>query len=97
MAVPSLSVQTQGQGSASADQLNTFMQGCPAATYLRNLVGVTGMNVFVAGYAAAFDGGAGVFTWDATSTSADNGTTIIAPTWAATGRWVRIGYLSATP
>ncbi len=35
------------------------------------------------------DGGGGEFCWDDSSTEADNGGTIIAPTGLATGRWVR--------
>jgi hypothetical protein len=33
--------------------------------------------------------GAGIFFWDSTSTTADNGTTVIAPSDGGTGRWVR--------
>jgi hypothetical protein len=42
------------------------------------------------GYTAAGDGGGGLFYWNSTSTTADNGGTIIAVTGITTGRWIRI-------
>ncbi|MBP1993604.1 hypothetical protein [Paenibacillus eucommiae] len=45
---------------------------------------------YIAGYYAAGDGGGGEFYWDASSTSADNGGSVIIPTgYAGTGRWKR--------
>ena len=47
--------------------------------------------VQVLGYTAVGDSGAGLFRWDASSTTADNGGTIIAPTVSdGTGRWYRV-------
>lgn len=45
--------------------------------------------VDVLGYYTKGDGGGGIFYWDATSTEADNGGTIIQATGIATGRWKR--------
>jgi peptidoglycan hydrolase-like protein with peptidoglycan-binding domain len=49
--------------------------------------------VQVQGYYSAGDGGGGTFIWNAASTAADNGGSIIAPTSGGTGRWIR----STTP
>jgi len=48
--------------------------------------------VIARGYAAANDGGGGVFSWDPTSATGDDGGTIIVPpiSGAQAGRWVRI-------
>ena len=45
--------------------------------------------VYVRSFATDGDGGEGYFYWDATSTTTDNGGTIIAPN-AGSGRWKRI-------
>lgn len=49
---------------------------------------VTGIPVQVAGYYAANDGGGGTYVWNSTSTTADNGGTVIQPTGVTTGRWM---------
>ena len=46
--------------------------------------------VDVLGYYTKGDGGGGTFYWDATSTEADNGGTIIQATGITTGRWKRV-------
>lgn len=46
--------------------------------------------VFVRGYYSSGDGGGGTFFWDASSTDADNGGTIIQATGVTTGRWKRV-------
>lgn len=47
--------------------------------------------VFVGGYTAQSDGGQGWFYWDSTSSTSDNGGTIIEANSApATGRWLRL-------
>lgn len=63
-----------------------------------NLYGVIGSNlsatsqpvVVVGGYRAPGDGGGGIFYWDATMSTGDNGGTIIVPTGSITGRWKRV-------
>jgi hypothetical protein len=97
VSAPQLTAQAQGVAVVSADQLNTFVQWTDAATDLRSFSGLSGMQVQVAGNAAVGDGGAGVFRWNAASTASDNGTSIIAPTGTAVGRWVRLGYYGTTP
>ena len=44
----------------------------------------------VLGYYSEGDGGGGTFFWDAASTDADNGGTVIAATGVTTGRWKRV-------
>lgn len=53
-------------------------------------VPVTTSYVFMRGYLLAGDGGEGFFVWNATSTTADNGGTIIQVSGVATGRWTRV-------
>jgi hypothetical protein len=49
-----------------------------------------GDSLEILGYSTAGDGGGGTFYWDATSTAADNGGTIIQATGVTTGRWLRV-------
>lgn len=51
--------------------------------------------VYVAGYSTLGDGGQGIFEYNSTSSAADNGGTIIAPT-VGSGRWIRSLPLSNT-
>jgi hypothetical protein len=90
MSAPQLTQYIQGQGSVSADGLNTFMQTCDTVAQLRAFVGLPGIEVTIRGFTAPGDGGAGQFYWDQTGTGPDNGTTIIVPTAAASGCWVRL-------
>ena len=53
-------------------------------------VNFEGKAVNVLGYYAKGDGGGGLFYWDAASTEADNGGTIIQATAITTGRWKRV-------
>ncbi|TMV46277.1 hypothetical protein FE783_26675 [Paenibacillus mesophilus] len=47
--------------------------------------------ILVCGYSSVNDGGAGIFCWNASSTAADNGGTIILPTGhTGAGRWIRL-------
>lgn len=55
-----------------------------------SLIPIDGQTITVLGYYANGDGGGGQFYWDATSTEADNGGTIIKVTSITTGRWIRI-------
>ena len=52
-------------------------------------VNFEGKAIEVLGYYAKGDGGGGLFYWDAESTEADNGGTIIQATAITTGRWKR--------
>jgi len=53
-------------------------------------VNFEGKAVNVLGYYAKGDGGGGLFYWDAASTEADNGGTIIQANAITTGRWKRV-------
>lgn len=95
MAAPALTVQAQGLGAVSADDLNTRVQWTSVATDLRAFTGVDGMQVSVAGTSAVDDGGAGTFFYDLASTAADDGANVIAPTGSMSGRWLRLALNSS--
>jgi hypothetical protein len=90
MTANAITTYVQGQGSASADNLNALEQTCDNVSFLRGLTGVSGMQITVRGYVTPGDGGAGAFYWSATANGADNGTSIIVPTGSSAGAWVRI-------
>lgn len=90
MAAPQLTAQIQGQGTVSADQLNTYGQWCVNVTQLRNFIGLPYMEVFLEGLVSPGDGGQGIFYWNPTSLGPDNGTTIIVPQPGVPGAWVMI-------
>ena len=91
MTAPALQAFIQGQGAASADNLNTFLQGCDNFTQLRAFTGFPGMQVYVKGAVTPGDNGQGSFYWLASSTAPDNGLTVIRPAGTATGAWIRLG------
>lgn len=92
MSAPTLTVQIQGQGSVTADQLNTYEQTCNNIADLRAFIGAPGVQVYMRGDVTPGDGGEGEFYWDATSTSPDdNGVTHIVPAGVSVGGWVRLG------
>lgn len=90
MSAPALQAFVQGQGSVSADNLNTFEQTCDTIVQLRGFVGLPGMQVSVRGTSAPNDGGGGAFYWNASASGPDNDVTVIVPTGAATGAWIRL-------
>lgn len=90
MTVPSLAVQVQGQGSVSADNLNTYAQTTNLVTDLRSFIGITGIEVLVRGLAAVNDGSGGIFYWNAGGVGPDDGVNTIVPNGAATGVWSRL-------
>lgn len=61
-----------------------------AGDSLKNIIPVSDVTATVKGYYAAGDSGGGLFYWDATSVATDNGGTIIRPTLAVIGAWIRI-------
>ena len=97
MVVPSNAVQQQGQGAASADFLNTAVQCVANLAALRAFVGVGEMTVYLLGYASQGDNGQGVFSWQASATGPDNGTTVIVPNGVTQGAWVRDDPVASTP
>lgn len=90
MAAPSLTVQINGQGTVSGDQLNTYEQTCDNVVQLRAFVGVPGMQVYIRGYTAVNDGGQGPFYWNPTATGPDDSTNVIVPTGISMGAWIRL-------
>ena len=91
MTAPQLTVQIQGQGVVSADQLNTYEQTCDNVPELRAFVGAPGVQTFIRGLSTPGDGGAGPFWWNPSGTGPDDGVNIIVPPGAITGCWVRLG------
>jgi hypothetical protein len=59
---------------------------------LRNLNGTNSLVAVAAGFWSPNDGGGGTFYWDGTSSSGDNGGTIVVPSnqSPAPGRWIRV-------
>lgn len=95
MSIPQNSVYVSGQGAVSSDGLNTFLQGVTNVAALRQFTGQSGMTIYLQGLATFNDGGSSAFGWNATSTAADNGTTIIAPSGLTTGRWIALSNTGA--
>ena len=68
----------------------TSAAGVPNLAALRAVIGTTNEQIVMGGYYAPGDGGGGTFFWDPTSSTGDDGITIIVPTGSTTGRWLRI-------
>jgi len=90
MSVPSLNAAIQGQGTISADNLNTFTQTAQITSQLREFTGLPGMAVFMQGIAFANDGNGGFFYWDSNGTEPDDNFNYIVPNNASSGEWVRL-------
>ena len=99
MTSPLPTVSVQGQGAVSADLLNTFVQTVTNFAMLRAFTGLTNMLADVQGGATPGDGLGGRFWYSAASTASDNGATVIVPTGAIQGAWLKIStvYAYATP
>lgn len=68
------------------------MYSLASVEQLRGQAGDPGDQALLAGYSVERPGiGGGLFVWDAASTAADNGGTVIAPTGSEQGRWLRQG------
>ena len=91
MAPPKLFVQVQGQGSVSADQMNSTVQWCQSVTQLRAFIGLPTMTVYVQGINVPDDGGQGLFFWQSTVTEPDDGSNYIIPLGGNGGGWIRLG------
>ena len=89
MTAPQPTAFIQGQGTVSADNLNTFVQTVTNVPQLRTVIGLPGMQIILEGYTTQGDGGGGVFYWNVTSTGPDNGTTVIVPQPGVAGAWIR--------
>jgi hypothetical protein len=97
MGVPALAAQVQGQGSVSADNLNTYTQSCDIVARLRNLIGLPNMQILLLGISAPNDGGQGAFYWATGSGFVDDGFNTIVPTGTASGAWIRVGSAGLLP
>ena len=86
--IPAPTVFRQGQGAASADNLNTFIQTVVSVAQLRSFSGVDGMVISLQGAVSTADGKQGAYYWSSDATTADNGSTVIAPDSVAVGRWL---------
>ena len=85
-------VAVQGQAVVTADNLNTFVQGCLNVGAARSVTGVTGQLIYLQGYSTLGDGGQGVFVYSASSVATDDGgVTTITPTGSGLGAWLRVG------
>ena len=90
MSAPSLNVAYDGQSSTTADYLNTFEQTCDNYMQLRDLTGISGIQVFVRGTAAPNDGGQGVFYWSGSSSAPDDNYNVLRPLGSVLGAWIRV-------
>jgi hypothetical protein len=90
MTIPALTVQQQGVGVVSSDQMNTAVQWCNTVADLRTFIGLPGMQVDCHGISAPDDGGQGSFMFFAAAPGPDDGTNIIVVTGSAAGAWVRL-------
>jgi hypothetical protein len=90
VAAPTPTVSQQGLGVVPADLLNTFVQVCASYAQMRTFPGLSNMAINVLGGTTPGDGGQGLFYWNSTSTSPDNGHSIIVPYGYTTGAWIRL-------
>jgi hypothetical protein len=97
MVAPALKVQIQGQTTASADNLNTYLQWCSTPAQLRAFIGLPGMAVYLEGINSIDDGKQGTFVWYATVSQVDDNLNYIIPPGASGGGWVRQGALLPIP
>lgn len=82
-------VQYDGVGVVSASQYNAYVQVTVNISTLRSFTGLDGMTCLCLGTISLNDGGQGIYTYSSSSTSADNGTTVIVPTGAVQGAWLK--------
>lgn len=94
MTAPSLNAAIQGQGTISADNLNTFTQTAQMSSQLREFTGLPGMVVLLQGIAFANDGNGGFFWWNPSGTEPDDNFNYIVPNNASSGEWERLDIAS---
>lgn len=95
--IPSLKVFRQGIDVASADNMNTWMQGGALAAGLRTITGLPGMVVMCSGINVVNDGFGGFFYWNAGSTEDDDNENFIVPYGTFSGAWWRLSLLTQGP
>ena len=96
MTAPKLNAAIQGQGTVSADNLNTYAQTAQTTSQLRDFTGLPGMVVFLQGVAFANDGNGGFFYWNPSGTEPDDNFNYIVPEGTSSGEWVRTTFLTGT-
>ena len=87
--MPSNSVQYAGQGTVGAEQYNAYVQAAANISALRAFTALDGMTALCLGTNTLNDGGQGIYTYSASSTATDNGTTVIVPYGAVQGAWLK--------
>ena len=87
---PALTVQANGVAVLTDQYMNGLVQGGALLPQIRSFTGLSGMNVWMLGFAVPNDGGQGMFYWNASAIQADDGgVTTIQPNGALYGRWIR--------
>ena len=86
----SLKAYSDGSGTVSGDNLNTFVQSTDLVSDLNNFIGSTGILVAVRGLNAVADGGGGLFYWNPTSVGPSDNINVIVPLGSALGAWIRL-------
>lgn len=90
MAIPANAVQIQGAGVVNADEANTFVQAVTNLSALRTFTGLSDMMIYLQGYNTPGDGGQAPYYYNSAATGPDNGSTVIVPTGAIQGAWIRL-------
>lgn len=93
--IPSPQVFVQGQGSTSADNLNSFVQVCDTAARLATFTGLPNMMVDLLGITAPNDGGQGLFFYVSGTGFVSDGFNVIVPNGVTTGAWLRLTVVAA--
>lgn len=90
MSVPFNVVYLNGSTTpVSADGLNTMVQVVASVAGLRLFTGTANQVIWLEGTASPNDGGQSLYFYNATSTAADNGSSVIAPFGSTIGRWIQ--------
>src|SRR5271165_2188600 len=97
MTAPLPTSYIQGQGTVSADQLNTFQQTCSNIAQLRAFIGLPGMQAFVQGTNVPGDGFSGAYYWNISSLGPDNGSSVIVPQPGVAGAWILMNVAIVQP
>lgn len=87
---PAPAVQANGSAVITDQYLNGMVQGAMLLADMRNFVGLNNMTAFMIGYTSPSDGGQGIFYFNSSSTTPDDGgISAIAPNGLLVGRWLR--------
>jgi hypothetical protein len=92
MTAPQLNAAIQGQGTISADNLNTYVQTAQNSAQLRDFTGVINQVVQLQGITLPNDGTGGWFYWNPSGTEPDDDFNYIVPSGSGSGEWVRLTF-----